>query len=172
MASRSVVLFSLFVLASSIEEEVEVCPGDTRGDFKCNHDETHRVCAKLVDTSGGTCTPQLWGDKDFWELTNQTSVEWKDDVCNEPNPGEYWCICMWATAKLINQVGCDNITIKCDATSIKHIMQSTSDGNDNLDEEHACLRQKCPTYFPDDGVQESKRQYALQAEEVERETAR
>ena len=31
---------------------VSVCPGegDRYGDFKCNHDKTHRVCAQLLDS--------------------------------------------------------------------------------------------------------------------------
>ena len=37
-----------------------VCEGDTRGDRRCNHDATHRVCAKI-------------GDKDtsFFKFTGQ-----------------------------------------------------------------------------------------------------
>jgi len=152
MASRFGVVFSLFVLASSIDEDVEKCPGDTRlhgdprRDYRCNHDETHRVCAKLVDRSDDTCTRHMWGDKNFWQLTNQTEVEWKDKVCNPPNPGEYWCICMWATATLIDKVGCENISINCGATSIKHIMSKKVDGNQKLDKEKECLRQKCPNH--------------------------
>lgn len=36
-----------------VQTEMSVCEGDTRGDRKCNHDATHRVCAKigLADTS-------------------------------------------------------------------------------------------------------------------------
>ena len=42
---------------------IEACPGDTRGDYKCNHDETHRVCAKLMDEHTGK--PLSWGPGDF-----------------------------------------------------------------------------------------------------------
>ena len=33
------------------EEGIKVCPGEgpRYGDFKCNHDGTHRVCAQLLD---------------------------------------------------------------------------------------------------------------------------
>merc|ERR1719331_2090457 len=85
----------------------KVCEGDTRGDRKCNHDMTHRVCAKI-------------GNKDtsFFKFTGQANLErhlpgWKGlgwcgtkgDYygpkgshvrCPEDNPT--WCICKWATA--------------------------------------------------------------------------
>merc|ERR1712156_1183180 len=36
---------------------VSVCPGEGSryGDFKCIHDRTHRVCAKLVENSDNSC---------------------------------------------------------------------------------------------------------------------
>merc|ERR1712187_1043832 len=42
----------------------QVCEGDTRGDCKCNHDQTHRVCAKI-------------GNKDtsFFKFTGQANLE-------------------------------------------------------------------------------------------------
>lgn len=32
-------------------DNIQECPGesDRYGDFKCNHDNTHRVCAQLLD---------------------------------------------------------------------------------------------------------------------------
>merc|ERR1711865_1269010 len=39
-----------------------VCEGDTRGDRRCNHDQTHRVCALIGDP-----------DTSFWEHTGQNS---------------------------------------------------------------------------------------------------
>ena len=40
---------------------IDVCPGEgpRYGDFKCNHDGTHRVCAQLVDASSRS--PLAWG---------------------------------------------------------------------------------------------------------------
>ena len=82
-----------------------------RGDRKCNHDRTHRVCAKLVDNTNGQCKRLKWGTKDFWEITDQVKWEWSKLICSdedrygEPKPsGEHWCICMWATERLINKV--------------------------------------------------------------------
>ena len=39
-----------------------VCAGDTRGDRRCNHDSTHRVCAKIGEA-----------DTSFWMFTGQKS---------------------------------------------------------------------------------------------------
>ena len=51
------------------QQGVAPCPGEgpRYGDYKCNHDGTHRVCAKLVDES--TSQPLQWGAKDFWAIT-------------------------------------------------------------------------------------------------------
>ena len=40
-------------LGSAVPSAVEVCPGEGAryGDFKCNHDGTHRVCAQLIDNT-------------------------------------------------------------------------------------------------------------------------
>ena len=82
-----------------------------RGDYKCNHDATHRVCAKLVDNEGGKCKNLKWGSKNFWELTDQVQFEWSNLICSDKDrdgmskpPGEHWCICMWATERMINNV--------------------------------------------------------------------
>ena len=42
------------------DDEISVCPGegDRYGNFSCNNDYTHRVCAKLLDPSG---QPLNWG---------------------------------------------------------------------------------------------------------------
>ena len=37
----------LLVVAALATAEIKPCPGDTRGDRRCNHDPTHRVCAKV-----------------------------------------------------------------------------------------------------------------------------
>ena len=98
---------TLLLYANTLEFIVFV----DRGDYRCNHDSTHRVCAKLVDNSNGECKHLKWGSKDFWELTDQVQYDWSDLICsnkdryNQQKPsGEHWCICMWATESLINQV--------------------------------------------------------------------
>ena len=53
MKKSQILVAVISMLASSVQalNDVEVCPGEgpRYGDFKCNHDGTHRVCAQLVD---------------------------------------------------------------------------------------------------------------------------
>merc|ERR1719274_420899 len=96
----------LMLVVSASAGDVAVCPGenDRYGDHKCNHDSTHRVCAQLLDNGG---QPLSWGPKgDFWEITNQKAWQWDNEIRN--NHGDSWCICMWATARLITAAGCEN----------------------------------------------------------------
>ena len=122
-----------------------VCDGEgpRYGDFKCNHDETHRVCATLVDNSGGKCEELAWGAHNFWTITGQQAWNWKKDICAKPNPGSGWCICMWATARLIEKVGCDNVHLTCEATDTAWVMKHYEDGGQKLHAAHECLIKKC-----------------------------
>jgi len=122
---------------------VSVCPGEgpRYGDYRCNHDHTHRVCAELKDNRGAKVS---WGGTDFWTLTHQS--DWSSQVGSDSdNPGGDWCICMWATASLIQQVGCENVHIDCEATDVSYVMQSYTDGGTDLAPAKACLQQKCIT---------------------------
>jgi len=125
---------------------ISKCPGEgpRYGDYKCIHDRTHRVCAKLVDNPT-SCNELSWNENggSFWEITGQQRWNWKNRICNRPNPGDSWCICMWATASLINRVGCDNVHINCAATDVNHVMRSYSDGGWNLEEAKSCIQRKC-----------------------------
>jgi len=144
-------LISLFVVViPSINchqnSKISVCPGEgpRYGDFKCIHDRTHRVCAKLVDNPT-SCSELSWNGNgaSFWDITGQQRWNWKDKICSAPNPGDSWCICMWATANLIKEVGCDNVHINCPATDVSHVMSSYNDGGWNLKEAKDCLQRKC-----------------------------
>lgn len=128
---------------------VDVCPGEggRYGDFKCNHDSTHRVCAQLVDNS--TLAPLAWGPSgDFWTITSQKAYQWDRSIISAPNPGDSWCICMWATARLINKVGCDNVHIRCSSTDVSYVLNNYHDGGVQLDSAHACLKQRCGAELP------------------------
>merc|ERR1712023_306964 len=95
-STGAVCVFLLLALASAIN----ICPGEgpRYGDYKCNHDSTHRVCARLKNPSGEKLQ---WGSGDFWAITRQP--DWSSQVGSDPkNPGGDWCICMWATARLIS----------------------------------------------------------------------
>jgi len=126
------------------QTDVAVCPGEgpRYGDYKCNHDSTHRVCAQLVEPNG---EPLSWGPQgDFWSITGQKAFQWNDRIVGSPNPGDSWCICMWATAALIERVGCDNVHLRCEATDVAFVLQSYHDGGRDLTVAQSCLRKKCP----------------------------
>eukprot|EP00392_Amoebophrya_sp_AT5.2_P015073 g15263.t1 len=123
--------------------DLDECVGEGRGDHKCHNDETHRVCAKLVGDKE-TCKPLAWNKdgRNFWEITGQPT--WQKDICKL---GTNWCICMWATATLISDVGCDHVTLDCAATDVAHVMKSYEDtgvhGKVDLKPAKECLKQKC-----------------------------
>ena len=121
-STTAAMLSAAAFLGSAVPSTVEVCPGEgpRYGDFKCNHDGTHRVCAQLVDNV--THAPLKWGTGDFWDLTGQKAFEWSDKIVAAPNPGDSWCICMWATASLIKQAGCDNVHLRCDSTDVAYVL--------------------------------------------------
>merc|ERR1712146_293732 len=142
---RSLLCVALVLAVSSVVA-INTCPGEGAryGDFKCNHDPTHRVCAKLKDSSGAKV---MWGDKDFWQLTGQP--DWSDQVVTAAaNPGGDWCICMWATASLIKQVGCSAVHIDCAATDTGYMMQKYTDSGEDLTSAKQCLNTKCGTAIP------------------------
>merc|ERR1711988_314899 len=122
--------------------------GPRYGDYKCIHDRTHRVCAKLVEDSQ-SCEEVRWprpGSSEavsFWDITGQQRWNWKRSVCQGPNPGDSWCICMWAAANLVAEVGCDNMELNCAATDMDYVLRANYDWRWNLSNFKSCLRQKC-----------------------------
>mmetsp|Transcript_38299 Transcript_38299/g.90019 ORF Transcript_38299/g.90019 Transcript_38299/m.90019 type:complete len:180 (-) Transcript_38299:142-681(-) len=141
-----IVEFFQLALAGS----VEVCPGEgpRYGDHKCNHDGTHRVCAKLLDGDG---KPLVWGQGDFWEITNQKRFQW--DSVIRANGGDSWCICMWAFARMIETVGCSNVHLRCNATDLDFVLASYRDRGvtgrvHDLKDSHSCMREKCAKAIP------------------------
>lgn len=137
MMTRTLVLLSVLAMANGLA----VCPGESAryGDHKCNHDGTHRVCAQLLDDQGA---PRNWGSSgDFWEITGQKAFQWDSQI--RANNGDSWCICMWATARLIEKVGCDNVHLRCGSTDIPYVLKSYNDGGTDLASAHECLKKKC-----------------------------
>ena len=121
------------------------CEGDTRGDRRCAHDATHRVCAEIGDA-----------DTSFFDFTGQTN--WCGTVGHYGGPygnlprcppeKPTWCICKWATARWIAGEGCnDSVNIDCDATDICATSQglyfSYNDYDVNLHPARECAMQKC-----------------------------
>jgi len=122
--------------------DLAVCPGEGARyeDFKCDHDPTHRVCAQLLNGEGH---PLGWGAKgNFWQITGQTAFQWDSEI--RENHGDSWCICMWATARLIATVGCENVHLRCDATDVAYVEKSYTDGGVDLQPAKECLQKKCP----------------------------
>ena len=78
----------------------------------------------------------IWGASDFWAITGQKQWQWDKTIVGEPNAGDSWCICMWAFAKLIDTVGCENVHIRCESTDVQFVLQSYSDGGYNLSSAH------------------------------------
>ena len=130
----------------TVQPPQSACAGDTRGDRRCAHDSTHRVCALIGDS--GTS---------FWKFTGQRS--WCNTRGNYggkfgsnlrcPASSPTWCICKWATASWIKGAGCTSaINIDCAATDICATTQglffSYNDYNVNLHPAHKCVQQKCP----------------------------
>merc|ERR1712118_576377 len=61
-----------------------------------------------------------------------------------PNAGDSWCICMWAFARMIERVGCENVHLHCDSTDVSFVLDRYHDGGHRLDAAHACLKKTCP----------------------------
>lgn len=142
MAASSITTAVLLLLkvSAAFAGDLAVCPGESAryGDHKCNHDETHRVCATLL---GKDSTPLNWGSGDFWEITGQKAFQWDDQI--RANHGDSWCICMWATARLISSAGCDNVHLDCSATDVDYVLKSYQDGGIDLKPAQDCLKAKC-----------------------------
>merc|ERR1719261_1341790 len=138
-------LFAVLLGLVAIRVEcIGVCAGDTRGDARCNHDPTHRVCAKIGEYKDGT---------GFWKFTGQRS--WCQTSGNYggalgakprcPPSAPTWCICKWATARWIQGVGCENADIDCKATDVCNLKKSYEDFGVQLKVAHDCIEQKCPS---------------------------
>ncbi|CAJ1370167.1 unnamed protein product [Effrenium voratum] len=141
--------------------DLAVCPGEGARyqDFKCNHDPTHRVCAKLLDGQG---QPKDWGSKgNFWQITGQEAFQWDDQI--RENHGDSWCICMWATARLIATVGCENVHLDCRATDVAYVEKSYTDGGVDLAPAKQCLQQKCPQFVGLDDASTPRLGHSAQA---------
>ena len=100
------------------------------------------MCAQLVNGTSGA--PLQWGTGDFWEITGQKAFQWSDQITSGANAGDSWCICMWATEDLIEDVGCDHVHINCTATDVCYVLASYTDGGTDLTTAKDCIEEKCP----------------------------
>merc|ERR1711887_72138 len=144
---ESIKIYTLFftlltVLTVTVNSQrLKPCPGDTRGDRRCNHDSTHRVCAK-IGVEGTS----------FWEFTGQRS--WcgtkgsyggrYGSLPRCPASDPTWCICKWATARWIAGEGCgENVQFDCEATDVCDLKASYTDFSVDLQPAHDCIEIKC-----------------------------
>ena len=49
----------------------------------------------------------------------------------------------WASAELIEKVGCHNVHLRCESTDIEYVLSQYNDQGQKLDAAHSCLREKC-----------------------------
>ena len=65
---------------------------------------------------------------------------WDDEITSGSNAGDSWCICMWAFADLIEEVGCQNVHIHCDSTDVQYVLDNYTVSEDSNENAHDCLR--------------------------------
>jgi len=152
-AIATVLVAATTALATNVHTQVSLeaqsqlspCPGDTRGDKRCNKDATHRVCAKIGDQ--GTSFFQFTKQNNWCGTSGKYEGDHGNDIrCPEEHPT--WCICMWATADWIENEGCgDSVAFDCAATDICFMKTQYEDAQRNLTEAKNCLKTKCPTQW-------------------------
>ena len=50
---------------------------------------------------------------------------------------------MWATARLIETVGCENVHIRCNSTDVLYVLDRYRDGGVDLTPAHECIKKMC-----------------------------
>lgn len=94
---------------------------------------SHHICLENISSSLGPGT--------FCELTGQPDWCRKQGSCTEGQcPRENWCVCQWAFAKVIEEVGCEALSVKCDAIPQRVLQDYQRTGKD---EAWKCLQEKC-----------------------------
>ena len=124
-----------------VDDNIAPCPGDTRGDRRCNKDNTHRVCADIGVP--GTTFFQNSGQSNWCGVAGDYGgLYGSEPRCPADEPS--WCICKWATAEWIIGEGCnDNIQFECAATDVCDLKTSYVDGRTDLQPARDCLATKC-----------------------------
>merc|ERR1711973_546807 len=136
--SLNIAVVATFIV---IVTALEPCPGDTRGDRRCNFDGTHRVCAKI-----GVPNTSFWkftGQQNWCNTAGDYYGKWGKNLrCTRDKPS--WCICKWATASWIKGQGCDEtIQFNCEATDVCNVKMSYKDYGHDMKPAHDCLAEKC-----------------------------
>lgn len=95
---------------------------------------SHHVCLDL----------QLKDGSNFCKRTRQPN--WCDEKheCHGADGDcsiDTWCVCQWAFADVVNKVGCANVDIDCDATSMR--ARESYENKPEYAEALKCLQKKC-----------------------------
>ena len=57
--------------------------------------------------------------------------------CNKKN----WCVCEWAFSDVVDKIGCENVSVNCEATNLKTIYNFKN--NPKYKQALDCLKHKC-----------------------------
>lgn len=114
-----------------------VCPGESRGDHKCNQG-SYRVCLQLLNPDG---TPKILGKGlNWWQWSNQTDVQWDDAM--QASGGDHWCSCGLCVAEAVQKFGCKSLQIQCDATDLAFV-EAAPTADSAYQPLKDCILQKC-----------------------------
>jgi hypothetical protein len=137
-------------LANGVEDNVafDACQGYAH---TCEHAGENKICVQLLDNEG---TPLNWGDKgNFWDITDQMTPanlktwHWDSETLTYTVGMTGRCIDTQLTAKLVQNVGCDNVDIRCTATQVGSLIGGPESHEGYFDLEFwrakECVQQKC-----------------------------
>lgn len=116
---------------------LDSCPG--RSD-KCVWGYSQRICVQLLDGKG---EPLTWeGKGNVWEITN---VGRNLDVIGKLRTvgGDSWCLDNGLTDELIQNVGCENLNIRCKATDLGYVLSGRGKAGKPPPALKECLLEKC-----------------------------
>lgn len=96
---------------------------------KCEYNKgdsgKHHVCFKNI-------SKPIVNDKTFCSITDQPN--W----CKNKNN---WCVCEWALAKAVDEIGCELIDIDCKGTN--YLVIDSYKNNPKYKKAYDCLKTKC-----------------------------
>ena len=108
---------------------------------------SHHICIDLSSTTkaGDFCVKT--GQPDWCHDTDmECDTSGPTDADMVHCPVEQWCICQWAFAKYIQEVGCDDIqTIVCESINMNayKVYEELAGQTDEIADAFACLKSRC-----------------------------
>ena len=96
---------------------------------------SHHVCSKVKLEDGSS----------FCVVTGQPNWCIEEGPCDEDQsqmcPRDKWCVCQWAFARAVENVGCENVAVDCNATAMAALEAYEQDKR--YASAARCLRKKC-----------------------------